>query len=175
MNRAMTVVVDRALVAFPQATSLELRLYGSWEYKNGRETPFGTEISNAAHDVAYRRGSTYITATSVRNLAVENEGGGGPSLRPFLARTNCRCNSGARINEQKLADTMIVIDAVYFAAFPDYGVIVVSDDIDMTPGLLMAEYEKSSRSLPRNHVAWLCPTTSTSYQRQRMQAYVSMI
>lgn len=160
ISESIDLVAPRVLEEFPDVVDLQLWLYGSWEWRGGRSTSFRNMLSAAAAGSNRRLGHCYITVTAVESLAVQREQASGRRLVPYLSPSKCRCPSRADINEQKLADTMIVADAVYLSIFPDQAVIIVSDDKDMLPGALLASNFSGSANQPSRRVppvAWLRP------------------
>lgn len=176
VEEAFDAVVTPVLESCTGLDDLQLRLYGSWQWNNGRSTGFSVLISDAAHRSGRRVGQTFVTAATVSSLAVESEYDRGPRLTPFLSPSKCRCSAARPINEQKLADTMIVSDAIYFAQFPDYAVVVASDDIDMAPGLMVAaSIRESVGYADARDVVWLRPTADTAVQSRRFGAFFRVI
>lgn len=158
---SIMLVAPRVLSEFTDVVDLQLWLYGSWEYQGGKPTRFRSMISAAAAGSNRRIERCYVTVTPVDSLAVQREQDSGRRLVPYLATNRCRCPSRTSINEQKLADTMIVADAVYLSIFPDQAVVIVSDDNDMLPGALLASNFSSTTNQLRQQVppiAWLRPS-----------------
>jgi hypothetical protein len=176
VNEAMGVCVGPIMAACPSIENLELRLYGSWLWRNGRQTRFGVLISSAANTAATRVGSVYVTASTVTGLALEQSIANGPALTPYLSPTRCRCIHREEVNEQKLADTMIVADAIYYANFADYGIAVISDDIDMSPGLMMASHVRIQNAWhPTSDVLWLRPQADRLSTERRFSMHFGIL
>jgi hypothetical protein len=176
VDEALETLAGPVLSSCPDLVDLQVRLYGSWQWRNGRDTGFGLLISAAALRSHRRLANTYITASSVGSLAVEAEYDAGPRLVPYLSRTVCRCAHREEINEQKLADTMIVSDAIYYAQFPDFSVVVVSDDIDMSPGLVMASNMRTTvAQASADDIYWLRPTAEKAEARRRFHGLFQVI
>jgi hypothetical protein len=176
VDGALELVVGPVLASCPDVIDLQVRLYGSWRWQRGGDTAFGSLISSAAQRSNRRVGGTYVTTSSVASLAVEAEYEAGPRLTPFLSQRRCRCAHRERIYEQKLADTMIVGDAIYYAQFLDFAVVVASDDIDVSPGLMMASSIRGAvPGTSTDDVIWLRPRADEVTVRRRFQGFFRVI
>ena len=176
VREAEELVRGHVLARFPSIAEIQVRLYGSWQFKNGTTTPVARHVNAAIDDLrSYRRPGDALTHT-VRSLAVEERYDHGPRLTPYLQESQCRCPEHTPINEQKLADTMIVCDATFYAAFIDYSVFVFSDDIDMAPGLLAAaDIRNLISGVPTRDVVWVRPGRWSPHVERRFSPYFSVV
>jgi hypothetical protein len=84
---------------------------------------------------------------------------GAPSIFAHLAGPReCRCPAKGEVFEQKMVDTMIVADAAALAEFRQIAIVVVGDDIDLAPGLVMAGTQRAfitGRESAASEIVWL--------------------
>lgn len=132
------VVVPALVHKFPNLEQIEMRLYGAWQWPNGRPTSPALNLAQALIDAPRRWKHVAVTFSQVHHPAIEAEYLPPPQISPYLSKRDCRCQSKNPVNEQKLVDTVLTVDTAFFAMFPDVATLVVSGDIDLVPGLLLA-------------------------------------
>lgn len=153
--------VRSAVAHFGRRIPTRARIYGSGIETN---TDFGMFVRSALYKGKISDANIRLTLDPV-DRPVHSEGDSlSVSLCPFDIERDCRrdgCNS--KVREQKLADTMIATDAAYLGVYSTIGVVVISDDVDMIPGLLLAaHFRRSVGGDPAEEIAWYRPHSPAS-------------
>lgn len=156
-------LVDLVVGTFGSATELEVRCYSGWFQPNGALTGQGQAIRSRLSGLTGR----------IRNLAVRFEyadgmiASGAPGLFPLLVDRECRCVHKTPIREQKMVDTLMAVDAMYLAEFTQIGLVTVSDDVDLAPGLAMASMQRAfiAGRPAETEVVWLRRARQTRQTR----------
>lgn len=161
IDDVVELVVEAVGHLAPPPHSANVRLYGSWETRNLEpHTRRAIEHLRQAASRSNRRiGKLRITVNLVRQMAHSALVPDAPAIASYVVARPCRsAGCGNWVSEQKMADTMIVSDAIFFGSFPEAAVIVISDDQDMLPGLLAASYfRRTLASRPSEEVLWFRP------------------
>lgn len=132
-------LLDLMEASFSDATELEIRCYSGWFEPSGHITSPGRAIRGKIDGMGGR-----VRGRPVRfEFADSMYAPGSPALQPLLVPRSCRCPHRSPIREQKMVDTFMTVDAVYLAEFSDIGVITVSDDVDLAPGMAMAAMQRT--------------------------------
>jgi hypothetical protein len=143
---------------FAESRSLQIRLYTARDDPTGAVTRLARLLRTTCGPAAHTREGVHITYLPVESLAFEANVHRPLGLAAFLQEERCRCYAGTQVRVQKLTDSMIVADTIFFSSFPSHGVVVVSDDMDMLPGVLMGADQRSLVVGRSNDIVWLRPT-----------------
>lgn len=135
--------VRAAILEYRLPKDVSVRLYGGWHFDDGRMTPRAEWLLRALPDFRGLEKGVRIKPDLASSVAAA-------SGRHLLG--TYRNSSGP---EQKMVDTMIVADAIYYARRHNQCVVVLSDDSDITPGLVVGGRECA----PGNSIVWLRTAT----------------
>lgn len=148
-------VAQLCLERLPKAREAEVRCYSAWLAANGSLTSQGRSLRPKIETASQRVNGLPIRLSCVDGMVVQ----GAPAIFAHLAGPReCRCNAKGQIYEQKIVDTMIVADAAALAEYNDIGIVVVGDDIDLAPGLVMAGLQRAfltKQKSSSSEVIWL--------------------
>lgn len=140
---------------FPKAREVEIRCYSAWLAANGSLTSQGRSLRPKIETASQRVNGLPIRLSCVDGMVAQ----GAPAIFAHLAGPReCRCEARSQVYEQKIVDTMIVADAAALAEYNDIGIVVVGDDIDLAPGLVMAGLQRAfltNRQSSSSEVIWL--------------------
>lgn len=158
-DEAALAIRDRALdlqsEMFPDVRDVTVRCYSAWLNPNRSRTDRSLRDVPQIEAASQRTQGLDIRFECASTLVLQ----GSPDLYSFLKGPfECeRCGSGRPIYEQKMVDTMIVADATALADFDDIGIVVMSDDIDLAPGLAMAGISRArlAGSAANREVVWV--------------------
>lgn len=163
---------------FGSVSSVRISLYGSWSSDrwNWRPNSFVSYVEEACKRFSRSHKGTSVKFDLVRAMAHSDYVPDAPFLCAFVADRECRkrqCNE--TISEQKLADTMITSDLSYFGSFPDIGIVAMSDDVDMLPGLLSAAYfRRGVGGQPSQEIVW-ARTREASPPERRLAKHLRIV
>lgn len=148
-------LVELSAARFPGVTEIDVRCYSGWLGANGVPTPAALVVRPKIHSLSRRIGSLTVRMDCPDGMIVQ----GAPPIFAHLAGPrDCRCDARGQIFEQKMVDTMIVADAAALAEFRDIAIVVVGDDIDLAPGLVMAGTQRAfvtGRESAAADIVWL--------------------
>ena len=150
-----TRLVALCSARYPSITDIEVRCYSGWLNPNGSLTPMGRVVRPMIEALSARIDGLLVRMFCPDEMIIENAP---PIFAHLVGPRDCRCGSKGQIFEQKIVDTMIVADAAALAEYTDLAIVVVGDDIDLAPGLVMASSQRSyltKRSNVANEVVWL--------------------
>lgn len=140
---------------FPSTREAEVRCYSAWLEANGSLTSHGRTLRPKIETASQRVDGVPIRLECVDGMVVQ----GAPAIFAHLVGPRaCRCDAKGQIYEQKMVDTMIVTDAAALAEYSDIGVVVVGDDVDLAPGVVMAGLQRAAltkRPTSSSEVIWL--------------------
>ena len=151
---------------FPQAREVEVRCYSAWQEGSGRPTSSGLYVRPKIERLTARVGNYPVRLLCVDTMVVA---GAPPVFAHLAGPRDCRCGASASMYEQKMVDTIIVADAGALAEYVETGIVVVGDDIDLAPGLVMAGTQRAfltKRTSANSEVIWLRrgrPTRQTQF------------
>ncbi len=156
---------------FPGLLDASIRLYAAWRWADGvlmRTREFLANACSAAATSAHGYAMVFELAdvwTTPR-----------PTVSSYMQEAQCRCRYHVLIREQKLVDTMLVCDLIYFASFPGVGVVVVTDDHDVIPGFGQAAHVRRSLvpDRDRGDLVWM-RTSSLSGRADKMISAVAKV
>jgi len=150
---------------FPSVTEIEVRCYSAWLSANGAPTTNGRVVRPKIRNMSRRVGSIVVRMDCPDGMIVQ----GAPPIFAHLAGPReCRCSARGEVFEQKMVDTMIVADAAALAEFKDIAIVVVGDDIDLAPGVVMAGTQRAfitGRESAASDIVWLRRRPSTRQTR----------
>jgi len=148
-------VIDLLAKRFPSATEAEIRCYSGWVTPNGSPTRTAEIVRPKIERLSARVSGRTIRLECVDEMAVQ----GAPAIFSHLAGPReCRCPAKGEVFEQKMVDTLIVADAAALAEYERLAVVVIGDDIDLAPGLVMAGVQRAfvtKRPTASQEVIWL--------------------
>lgn len=127
-------ISNRARAILPSAAELVLRFYGGWTYKDGTRTQLGQQLVQELARCRGRRNGVVLRPSLAVSVAAQ------PG---YELRGTYRADQE---NGQKMVDSMIVVDALYFARIEQSAVAIWSDDDDLVPAVLAGASLKSKRS-----------------------------
>lgn len=145
-------------------------VYGS-ELQDSRG--FGMHVRQALSQMRVSDRSLRLTLNPVERPVHSNGEPLQVSLCPYEADRPCRRDGcDQNIREQKLADTMIVADAAHFGMFATIGLVVISDDADMIPGLLLAaQLRRAAGGNPSAELLWHRPGRGVADYRRKYERH----
>ena len=162
-----------ANVRFPTAREVEVRCYSAWLTPNGAPTPTGLVLRPKIEAVSRRVDGLSVRLECVDGMVVQ----GAPGIFAHLAGPrDCRCEARNPVYEQKMVDTIIVADAAALAEYERIATVVVGDDVDLAPGLVMAGLQRAfvtKRMTSSEEVVWLRRRPQT--RQTRMLAGVAAV
>lgn len=142
-------------IRFPTTREIEIRCYSGWVEPNGSPTNQGLMLRPKIEDLSGRVQGVSVRLDCVDGMVIQ----GAPAIFAHLAGPrDCRCPARNAIYEQKMVDTMIVADAAALSEYDEVALVVVGDDIDLTPGLVTAGLQRAfvtKRSTAKDEVVWL--------------------
>lgn len=103
---------------------VECRLYGGWVDQQNRTTANAVHVLSSLHVLRGRRNRQLFRPTLVMKGFRHNE------------RLVGTYRSNRRPPCQKMIDTLITVDALHLATYPDSLILLVSNDDDFTPPLI---------------------------------------
>lgn len=140
---------------FPKVTEIDILCYSAWLEVSGGPTPKAQTIRPLIEALSSRSNSLTIRINCTDRMFLE----GAPPIHAFLSRSReCRCRSKGLVREQKMVDTMIVADAATLAEYPTTAVVVVSDDVDLAPGVALAGSQRAfltGQTSAADEIIWL--------------------
>jgi hypothetical protein len=140
---------------FPKASEVEVRCYSAWLTANGSPTSQGRSLRPKIETASQRVNGLPVRLSCVDGMVAQ----GAPAIFAHLAGPReCRCEAKGQVYEQKIVDTMIVADAAALSEYNDIGIVVVGDDVDLAPGLVMAGLQRAfitKRPSACSEVIWL--------------------
>lgn len=145
-------------------------VYGS-EIQDSRG--FGMHVRQALNQMRVSERSLRLTLNPVERPVHSNGELLQVSICPYEAERLCRRDGcGQTIRDQKLADTMIVADAAHFGMFATVGLVVVSDDVDMVPGLLLAaQLRRAAGGNPSAELVWYRPGRGVADYKRKYERH----
>lgn len=148
-------VVGLIAARLPSALDAEVRCYSGWRQPNGMPTRMAETVRPLIERMSARSSGITVRLECVSEMAVQ----GAPAVFSHLVGPReCRCPARGEVYEQKMVDTLIVADAAALAEYDRLAVVVVGDDIDLAPGLVMAGVQRAyvtKRSTSPSEVIWL--------------------
>jgi hypothetical protein len=171
--------IETVIKPVPGLRAVEVRLYGSW--RNGRfdgpEDRVTGIVSRAAERARRMVQRVPVTFEVAQGSAIEGMLGLPTAVTPYRAQRECRkWGCYERLEEQKLVDTMIVADAIYYSAFADTGVAVMSDDMDMLPGLLTAaDQRRLVKGEPTESIIWCRKKALRPEHRRLFSEHINVV
>lgn len=140
---------------FPSVREVEVRCYSAWLEPSGAPTRVAQAVRSKIEGA-----SAFVQGLSVRLECVDQMAvQGAPSIFAHLVGPReCRCPARGEIYEQKMVDTLIVVDAAALAEYDYIALAVVGDDVDLAPGLAMAGVQRAyvtKRPTSADEVVWL--------------------
>lgn len=150
---------------FPAAREVEVRCYSGWQEASGRPTRVGLAVRPKIEQLSGRVRGYPIRLVCVDGMVVQ---GAPPVFAHLAGPRDCRCGASAQLYEQKMVDTIIVADASALAEYEGTGIVVVGDDIDLAPGVVMAGTQRAfltNRPSASSEVIWLRRGQSTRQTR----------
>ena len=158
---------------FPDVTEIEVRCYSGWLSANGAPTKNGRVARPKILSMSRRVGSVAVRMDCPDGMIVQ----GAPAIFTHLAGPReCRCPAKSEVFEQKMVDTMIVADAAALAEFREIAIVIVGDDIDLAPGVVMAGAQRAfitGRESAASDIVWLRRAPST--RQTRLLTHVATI
>lgn len=145
----------RLALLFPGLLDAAVRLYGAWQWADETRMKVRTILSRACEEAASMRFGYPL----LFELADRWESPRAP-VNSYMQDATCRCRYKVGIREQKLVDTMLVCDLIHFSMYPGSGVVIVTDDHDIIPGLAQAAYLRAASvdDARRDDLVWLRPS-----------------
>jgi hypothetical protein len=146
----------RIQALFPDVIDAVVRLYSAWRWADGTVMRVRADLA----DVAALAGSTEFGYPLIFELS-DVWTSPRSEVTAYKQDAVCRCFYKTLIREQKLVDTMLVADFIYFATFPTSGVIAVSDDHDVIPGIAHGSFLRATvaPNAKPGDLVWLRPST----------------
>lgn len=148
-------VTELVTKRFPSATEAEIRCYSGWVTPSGAPTRTAQIVRPKIERLSARLSGRAIRLECVDEMAIQ----GAPAIFSHLAGPReCRCPARGEVYEQKMVDTLIVADAAALAEYERLAVVVIGDDIDLAPGLVMAGVQRAfvtKRPTSPQEVIWL--------------------
>lgn len=171
--RAVHAVVGQA---FPAAAAAEVRLYGGWADNLGRDNDTAVnllaELTQAAR--LWRTTLRGKGATQVFRLVDRPDGSTVRSV-PFVQRETRDC-CGTTKPGQKMVDTTLSTDIATLGSRPGQGLLVMSSDRDMLPGLLVASsMRQAAGGRPRDMLIWHRPSTPLKPHEQGLSSIMTVL
>lgn len=140
---------------FPSVREVDVRCYSAWLEPNGTPTRVAQVVRPRIEGVSARVQGLTVRLECVDQMAVQ---GAPPIFAHLVGPRECRCPARGEIYEQKMVDTLIVVDAAALAEYADIALVVVGDDVDLAPGLAMAGVQRAfvtKRPSSADEVVWL--------------------
>lgn len=179
-EQAVTDVGEMCLAAARELTedvrSVQAWIYTAWS-DDGRPSVTGGLVRTALSKGGRRSGRCVLTMNPADRPVHMQDDSVSVELKPMLESRNCRSLDCTRVvKEQKLVDAMIVSDAGWIGGSVDVGLVILSDDRDMVPGLtLAARTRRAVGGRPVQEILWFRPGCGTSGWDRRLAKHVRVI